>query len=81
MFGMFNKEELEIPKIGSKWILSGEDGSPWANKSISSKPLITVLDVKDKWVRYKIGNGNIFGDERLELECFLRLYREIKNNN
>lgn len=60
-----------MPKINEVWYLKSKDRSPWQKKKIYS---VTVLDVKGGWVRYKIGNGSIFDDERLNIKDFLMIY-------
>ena len=55
---------------GQRWRLIRSDIGPWPD----TKPpfYVTVLDVKDGWVRYRI--GNLFSDERLPMERFKNLY-------
>ena len=57
------------PVPGEKWRLYN-GGDPFPPKS-----LVTVLDVKDGWVRYKIGSGEMFGDERMKVSTFSEVYR------
>lgn len=64
---------VELPKPDEVWYLKGDDGSPWPN--IMMVPA-TVLDVKEGWVRYKIGNGELFGDIRKTMKEFLFLYQK-----
>lgn len=78
MFGLFRKKKTEpvqvasglsaglgTPVIGEIWYLP--DGSPWATKY-----KVSILDVKDGWVRYRI--GSVFDDERKPLSVFTSMY-------
>ena len=67
------KEEISYPKPSSQWKLRNE--TPWPREN---DPVVTVLDAKSKWVKYRIGNSKIFNhDHELPLELFLHCYREI----
>lgn len=68
----------DIPKIGQKWRLKNNDGSPWS-KSKSKLPPAFILDVKDGWVRYKIGSGNYWNDERDKIDLFQKVYELVDN--
>ena len=59
---------------GDQFILKETSGDPFPQKN---QPLRTVLEVRDGWVRYKVGAGHIFDDERMELDLFLRIYRRV----
>lgn len=72
LFKIVKKEELVHPVTGSQWKLKNE--TPWPREN---DPVITVLDAHSGWVRYKIGRGEIFSDDRLRLESFLHCYRQI----
>jgi hypothetical protein len=63
------KESYSVPAKGDKWILRTDNGDPWGCKF----PPVKVLDVKDGWVRYKIGDI-IFTDERMKIEQFVSVY-------
>lgn len=76
-FGLFTsakerreRKEKQIP-IGSKWFFVGRDKSPWRNSDKGAFS-ITILDVKDGWVRY--AHKALFTDERLEIDIFLSIY-------
>lgn len=58
------------PVPGESWRLYN-NGDPFPPKS-----LVTILDVRDGWVRYKIGSGNMWGDERMEISMFSEVYRQ-----
>ena len=60
-----------IPKIGEEWLLSIKDKSPW--DTTNKYPPVTILDVKDGWVRYSF--VTIFTDQRMEIESFLGMYK------
>jgi len=70
-----NEEAEELPMIGEKWCLKCDfDGSPWPKKDVVC---VIVLDVKDGWVRYRIGEGLLFGDERMKVKYFTRVYKKV----
>ena len=82
MWSMFKKaKEVVVPnkilavisdiKIGDKFALKNDD-SPWAN---AERPIVTVLDIKEGWVRYRI--GHIFPDERKPIDVFLGMYNKL----
>lgn len=54
---------------GQRWRLVRNMG-PWPD----TKPpfYVTVLDVKDGWVRYRI--GDLFSDERMPTDIFERIF-------
>lgn len=58
---------------GQKWVLPS-DKSPWPSKF---KP-VTILDVRDGWVRYAM--GSCFSDERKETKEFLSMYKPFAPN-
>ena len=68
------KREAEAKlEIGSRWVLKGKNGDPFESKKCSVYS--TILDVKDGWVRYKMGRGNFFKDNRMEISSFLYIYK------
>ena len=64
-----NGTPIRKPIKGEKW--GRKDGSPWPR---SDRPVVTILDVKDGWVRYDMG-GTIFKDERMVMSSFLYCYK------
>jgi len=64
----FNRIKKRKPQKGEEWALKG-DGSPWPK---GMEGLVEILDVKDDWVRYRIGSA--FPDERMEIKYFLQCY-------
>lgn len=69
------KPTLKIPTVGSQWIFNRKaTADPFETKPSSA---ITVLEIKQGWVRYKIGNGWLFHDERLSIEDFLDYYKPL----
>jgi len=72
MFNLFKKKKLKQPiEIGSKWKLKPDKGDPWPQKNSST---IYIVDAKQGWVRYSIGKGSLFNDERLREETFRFCY-------
>lgn len=68
------KEKREIlPKPKQLWKLKGKYGDPFPKKD--SLP-ITILEVKEGWVRYDM---KVFKDERMELSSFLQYYSLYKD--
>lgn len=45
---------LPLVAAGQKWVLAPSDGDPWEAKTY--RP-VTVLDVRNVWVRYDMGPG------------------------
>ena len=77
MFGIDRQvEHQRIPSSGEVWRMDGEE-TPWGSTPYID---VTILDVKDGWVRYDMGNGNgfLFRDERKELKSFVRMYKPAK---
>lgn len=61
---------------GQRWLLrQGDD--PWGSKVI---PPVTILDVRGSWVRYRIGDGSLFLDERRPAREFCKLYQLLDDN-
>lgn len=58
-------------EVGNVYAL--RDGSPWPTCHTC-----TVLDVKQGWVRYKIGGGFWSGDERVDEPTFRRLFVRVQ---
>jgi hypothetical protein len=58
------------PVAGEKWILHVDKTDPWGGNKY---PPVKILDVKEGWVRYKIGDY-IFKDERMPVERFVAIY-------
>lgn len=59
------------PMIGSKWRNKGEKGNPWQETYT-----VTVIDVKDGWVRYSFGYSSGWPDA-LSMANFLMIYEEM----
>ena len=54
-------------------MFSVDNGDPWGSK----KHEVTILDVRDGWVRYDMGAGSYFRDNRIERDSFLRMYKSV----
>jgi hypothetical protein len=68
-----NKVEApEVPAPGEKWEMFDE-GDPFPSKY----PPVTILNVKDGWVRYSMGKM-FFNDERRTVKSFVLIYRKVK---
>lgn len=67
---LFKRPEIQIPKAGEYWYIP--DKSPWPPKD----RFVKVLDVKDGWVRYYI--GEFFPDERVTISTFLYIYKKYE---
>lgn len=67
------KETDEVAE-GQVWALKGK--GPWPREGRSF--FVTVRDVKDGWVRFRIGEGSVFNDERLEEETFRFCYQRVQ---
>jgi hypothetical protein len=62
------------PEPGETWRLKAAEGDPWGIKEGDG---VTILDVKNGWVRYSFGPV-IFKDERMEMETFVYCYAPEK---
>ena len=58
----------KTPSKGEKWRI--DDGDPFPPKCT-----VEILDIADGWVRYKIGSGTMFDDERKSMSSFINCYR------
>lgn len=70
----FGKQKVEDePEInsGEQWVLKGKD-DPFEPKI---RAPVDILDVKDGWIRYKIGDA--FPDERMSANMFTRVYKKF----
>jgi hypothetical protein len=63
----------KLPQVGEVWHLKSKKDDPFPAKGANP---ITVLDVKAGWVRYKIGSGWLFPDERQPIDTFLYCYSD-----
>jgi hypothetical protein len=59
------------PAPGEFWAVKGR--GPWPKKDAFK---VEILDVKDGWVRYKI--GSLFDDERAEIKTFIEVYAKCE---
>lgn len=79
MFWCFKKKNVEklsaIPKVGEKWFFKSNDGSPWPSQYFP----VTILDVKDGWVRYSF--HSVFTDERHKISTFTNMYQRENEND
>jgi len=74
---LFTKKPVRHPVAGELWYFGKGDGSPWPVKKY---PPVTILDVRDGWVRYSF--ASMFLDERKELSWFVANYKpEIIDSN
>lgn len=72
IFKKKEKKEKKLPVTGETWTLISANNGPWPSKTTHP---INILDVKDGWVRYSIGDGSgIFSDERLKVGLFTHCY-------
>ena len=76
--GEQKQEKPELPTIapGERWLLCPSNGDPWGQKPY--RP-VTILDVRDGWVRYDMGPGP-FRDERKKIGEFVGMYRLVTPN-
>ena len=73
------QEDPSLPAIapGERWLLRADKGDPWGQKPY--RP-VTILDVRDGWVRYDMGPGP-FRDERKKIDDFVYMYRLVTPNS
>lgn len=64
------KREKIIPAAGEQWALH-IDGDPFPSRYGP----VTILEVKEGWVRYSF--RSVFLDERKPLESFLNIYKKV----
>lgn len=66
-----------FPKPNEQWQLRGEnDDDPWEQPT---RCLATIRDVKKGWVRYRLGDGSYYPDERKTILMFISVYRKADN--
>lgn len=68
----FRKCELlppRNPRVGEQWLLRSEDR--WGSKYSP----VTILDVRDGWVRYNM--NRVFRDERMRMDMFIATYQIV----
>jgi len=77
MFELFKKKCRE-PVIGEIWPLVNKDKSPWPDKP--TKTFASIIDVKDKWVRYGyvLDDASVSNDVREEIHWFVRIFNPPK---
>ena len=69
------KRKFSIPEPGDQYKINDNSKDPFPPKK---HMLIRVLEVKNGWVRYSIGdNGILFQDERMEVSQFVRVFTKI----
>ena len=82
MFKLFKRKpqaQGQPPLPGSKWFLVPASGDPFPPSA--EAPAITVLETKEGWVRYSIGRGGPFSDNRLPLKTFLAICKPLTTKN
>jgi hypothetical protein len=62
------------PKPGESWVLKPRSGDPFGSYAAQSP--VTVLDVRDGWVRYKM--VAVFRDERCTIQSFVSTYERVE---
>lgn len=60
-----------FPAPGQQWVLHPSKEGPW--EPIEYWP-VTILDVRDEWVRYDRGPGSSNRDGRLQIDSFVEMY-------
>jgi hypothetical protein len=68
MFDWFKSKPLTPIVAGDVWQIS--DDSPWPRANTPH----TIIDCKDGWVRYMVGKGSIFADQRMREKLFRRVF-------
>jgi len=61
----------EVPKPGERYLLDRLDEENPFDKD--ERPCVTILDVKDGWVKYQVGNGYLSPDSA-SVRTFLTIY-------
>jgi len=66
----------KVPKPGETWVHRDyrKEGDPFPPKDPTAGAAV-IRGYKDGWVRYKLGSGAIWDDERMQLYVFLFCYR------
>lgn len=66
--------QARLPIPGETWSYTPRDESPWPT---SDKPLLVkVIDQKEGWVRYDIGQGT-FQDRRMKASIFITIFEPL----
>ena len=72
---VYEGEIVETPiRPNSQWVIkiSQSKGDPFPIPNNKRYAPVTVLEVRDGWVRYYI--GSMFPDERKDVDTFLKMY-------
>lgn len=80
MFKFFRKNTVDNIELSEQSLTTDPTkGEHWRLKPTKDDPFppvaydpVEILDVKNGWIRYKM--GRIFPDLRMELEIFLHIY-------
>ena len=65
---------ISLPQPGEKWFFNPSNDGPWEHGRYK-KYRVTILDVKDDWVRYSM--AYFFQDERRTIKSFLSMYKKM----
>lgn len=65
------------PLPGEVWVLREARDEEYGPDPFDPLPmtLVAVWEVKNGWVRYSVGSGKLFSDERLPMRLFRSCYR------
>ena len=76
MFGFSKKEDNQkIPAPGEVWRFHKRDSSPWPVEQDPNTHSVTILDVKEGWVRFDWDPPHtIWKDQRMPISIFVRCY-------
>lgn len=61
-------ERPQLPRVGEHWRQRDDDPFP-------PKVTALILETRDGWVRYQVGRGAPFDDQRMTEEQFAKVYR------
>lgn len=75
MFKKMFKKFFTFPKPGEIWIFRNPSAKkdPFIPKA---EDTVKILEVKKGWVRFSMGNGYFFNDERMSEWMFIFCYRK-----
>jgi len=67
----------KTPKIGEQYKLNLDDDDQDPFEPTKGSTLSTITEVKEGWVRYCMGSGFLFPDNRMRIDRFLRIYQKV----
>lgn len=80
LFSYFKPKVKPKVEVGQHYFLRRSPSEKGVDpfKPKNNRSTSCILEIKDGWVRYRIGNGLLYDDERLTIKLFLSIYRLVE---